>query len=142
ARDDVERKLVAIWEEFLPGGTVGIDDDFFSLGGTSLGAVRILSRIKSEFAVEVPLEALLGSEPTIATVAQTVRERLADEPAASDSTAMPALVPASASDASVQAQTSATTEVAVDPELDALLSAVEQLSDDEAQAALSTKDLN
>ncbi|MEO0425140.1 MAG: beta-ketoacyl synthase N-terminal-like domain-containing protein, partial [Pseudomonadota bacterium] len=46
ARDDVERKLVAIWEEFLPGGTVGIDDDFFALGGTSLGAVRILSRIK------------------------------------------------------------------------------------------------
>ncbi|MEM9385016.1 MAG: SDR family oxidoreductase [Pseudomonadota bacterium] len=135
ARDDVERAIIAIWEEFLPGGAIGVDDDFFALGGTSLAAVRIMTQIKTEFAVDLPLEALLGSEPTVATVAEGVRQQLATrDAAASDGTRH-----ATHGD-SVESLASA--DVAADPELEALLSAVEQLSDDEAQAAIVTKDIN
>src|SRR5258707_15715357 len=35
-RDGVERALVEIWQEILNGPEVGIEDDFYDLGGTSL----------------------------------------------------------------------------------------------------------
>ncbi|MEM7198643.1 MAG: beta-ketoacyl synthase N-terminal-like domain-containing protein [Planctomycetota bacterium] len=112
-RDDVERALVEIWQDFLPTRAVGIHDDYFALGGTSLAAVQILSRLKSQFAVEVPLEALLGNEPTVAAVATTVRELQTQ----------------------AMAET-ATSLAADDAEIEELLGLVEQLSPDEAERAL------
>ncbi|MFC2146043.1 amino acid adenylation domain-containing protein [Acidobacteriota bacterium] len=59
-RSGIEKKLAAIWSEVL--GTVaftpvsiGIDDDFFQLGGHSLKAVILASRINQVFHVNIPL---------------------------------------------------------------------------------------
>ncbi|WP_432587792.1 amino acid adenylation domain-containing protein [Streptomyces sp. HD1123-B1] len=66
----------------LPG--VGVDDDFFALGGNSLSAVRLLSRVRSAFGAEVDVRAVFEA-PT----ARLLARRLADTGGT-----RPALVPA------------------------------------------------
>jgi tyrocidine synthetase-3 len=53
----VEKKMAAIWSEILriPVGEIGIDSDFFTLGGHSLKATSLVSRIHKEFDVKIPL---------------------------------------------------------------------------------------
>ncbi|WP_239098515.1 non-ribosomal peptide synthetase [Micromonospora qiuiae] len=43
ARTEIEKTLVAIWEEALGVGGVGVTDDFFSLGGDSIKFIRVLA---------------------------------------------------------------------------------------------------
>ena len=59
-----EARLAAIWEEVLHVSPVGVTDAFLSLGGQSLQAAGVVSRIAAEFAVRIPLSVLL-SNPTI-----------------------------------------------------------------------------
>ncbi len=53
----VEKKMAAIWSDILriPGGEISIDSDFFTLGGHSLKATSLVSRIHKEFDVKIPL---------------------------------------------------------------------------------------
>ncbi|MEO5655363.1 MAG: amino acid adenylation domain-containing protein, partial [Nitrosospira sp.] len=66
-----EAKLVAIWEEILGIGHIGIRDNFFILGGHSLLATQVMSRLRDEFGVEVPLQQIFET-PTIADLASVV----------------------------------------------------------------------
>jgi amino acid adenylation domain-containing protein len=68
-RDDVERALCRIWAEALGSPSVGIDDDFFAIGGHSLLAARIFARIGAEFHCSLPLGVLFES-PTVRELAQ------------------------------------------------------------------------
>ena len=70
-RTPVEKKIAQIWAEVLGLEEVGIDDDFFQLGGDSLLASRIVARIIDTFQVEVPLSALFGA-PKVSTMASVV----------------------------------------------------------------------
>ncbi|HYG61174.1 MAG TPA: thioesterase domain-containing protein, partial [Thermoanaerobaculia bacterium] len=78
-RDDLERRLAAIWEEVLGTGPVGVTDDFFDLGGHSLLAVRLMARVEAELGRALPLSALFQSG-TVAGLAAGLRE---EEPAGS-----------------------------------------------------------
>jgi len=86
----VEATLAAIWSDLLGIARVGADDDFFALGGHSLMATRVTSRVRDELGVELPLEALFEA-PTVAGLARRV-EGLGEEATAED--AAPALPPA------------------------------------------------
>jgi amino acid adenylation domain-containing protein len=55
--NEVEKNLAAMWSEILEKDRVGIDDNFFDLGGQSLIAMRLMSMIKEVFNVKVPLTA-------------------------------------------------------------------------------------
>jgi len=57
-RTPTEEVLAAIWAEVLGIERVGVQDDFFALGGHSLMAVRLLSRIHAVTGVRIPLHAL------------------------------------------------------------------------------------
>jgi amino acid adenylation domain-containing protein len=57
ARDLLELRLARIWMDVLEVTHVAPADDFFDLGGHSLRAVRVASRIHDEFQVELPLTA-------------------------------------------------------------------------------------
>ncbi len=72
-RDEIERTVARIWESMLGIGSIGIHDDFFDIGGHSLIAVRIFSKVKNELGVDLPLSALLQA-PTIAEYADLIRE--------------------------------------------------------------------
>jgi len=56
-RDDVERKLTEIWGEVLgiESGVIGIDSNFFDLGGHSLSATMAISNINKELNVKVSM---------------------------------------------------------------------------------------
>jgi acyl carrier protein len=48
-RDDVERRLAAIWSAKMNVRSVGVNDDFLELGGDSLSALGIITAIETEF---------------------------------------------------------------------------------------------
>jgi amino acid adenylation domain-containing protein len=72
ARDKVEKKLVAIWEEVLGVKPVGIKDRFFDLGGKSLQAARLFTKIIGAFGRELPLTTLIHA-PTVEQLANEIR---------------------------------------------------------------------
>jgi amino acid adenylation domain-containing protein len=72
-RDEVEHQLVRVWEELLEIQGVGIDENFFDLGGHSMLAIRLLARIEEEFGRALPLSALFVGA-TIQDLAVRLRE--------------------------------------------------------------------
>jgi acyl-coenzyme A synthetase/AMP-(fatty) acid ligase/acyl carrier protein len=67
----LEKELSRIWQEVLNVGPIGIHDDFFALGGHSLAAMRVVSRVTEEFLVQIPLQSIFQS-PTIADMAAVI----------------------------------------------------------------------
>jgi acyl transferase domain-containing protein len=74
-RDDYERALCGLWSELLGAPNVGIHDNFFDLGGHSLIAVRLFSRIRKLYSVSFGL-AVLFEAPTVAACAALLRKEL------------------------------------------------------------------
>ena len=73
-RTPVEEKLAAMWCEVLTVAKVGIHDNFFTqLGGHSLTATQLFSRIRKVFEIELPIRKLFEG-PTIAQLAECVEE--------------------------------------------------------------------
>jgi acyl carrier protein len=70
-RTPVEKILAQIWAEVLPVKQVGIADNFFDLGGHSLTATRVVSRVIQQFQLDIPLRSLFES-PTIADMATVI----------------------------------------------------------------------
>jgi amino acid adenylation domain-containing protein len=73
ARNEIEKELVRIWETVLNIVPVGIHDNFFHLGGHSLSAMRIVSRVIAQFQLDVHLQ-LLFQSPTVAEMAIVITE--------------------------------------------------------------------
>lgn len=71
ARTELERKLVALWEELLERKPIGITDDFFAMGGHSLLAVMLVTALKRKLGITVPLSCVL-EQPNIAAFASTI----------------------------------------------------------------------
>jgi thioesterase domain-containing protein/acyl carrier protein len=67
---------VTIWENILKVKPIGLQDNFFDLGGHSLMAARLLTRIEQSLGKELPLESLLDA-PTIEQQARLMRNQAA-----------------------------------------------------------------
>jgi len=83
----VEMALAAIWKQVLGVTLVGAEDDFFELGGNSLLATQVASRVHTSFDVDLPLHSLFDA-PTVATLATAVARRQDESPRALEDTAM------------------------------------------------------
>lgn len=82
-RNEVEEKVVAIWQEVLGIQQVGIHDNFFDLGGHSLLATRLVARLRQAFQVDLPLAKFFESATVlnIAEAIQGIQHQEADEDA-------------------------------------------------------------
>jgi len=74
---ETEAILLHLWTGLLGRNGFGVEDDFFQVGGHSLLAIRLLSRIAETFAVELPLTAVFR-EPTVRRLADRVDAAAAD----------------------------------------------------------------
>ncbi|HYW07623.1 MAG TPA: amino acid adenylation domain-containing protein, partial [Longimicrobium sp.] len=70
-RTPMEELVAGIWADVLGRERVGAHDGFFEMGGHSLRATRVISRVRSAFGVELPVRALFDS-PTVAGLAARV----------------------------------------------------------------------
>jgi|GEM_PF-1652162 len=68
-RNDLERRLVDVWQSLLNKPTIGIRDNFFHLGGDSLLALQLTCALEKIAGVALPMATLLQS-PTIESLAQ------------------------------------------------------------------------
>lgn len=71
ARTATERSLLLLWEEVLGIQGLGIDDDFFALGGSSLQAARMFADLSNRRGAALPLTTILEA-PTVAALALRV----------------------------------------------------------------------
>jgi amino acid adenylation domain-containing protein len=75
-RTAIEVELAAIWREVLRVDPIGVDDGFLELGGHSLAAMQILTRVRLKLGVDVTYQRLF-SEQSIARVAAWIAAELA-----------------------------------------------------------------
>jgi amino acid adenylation domain-containing protein len=73
---ETEREVAAVWREVLGVERVGATDDLFHLGGHSLKAIRILTRLGARFGVTLPVSAIFDHS-TVRGLAARVDEQLA-----------------------------------------------------------------
>lgn len=77
-RTPVEEAVAAIFCDILGLDQVGMDDDFFSLGGDSVRAILLVSRLREAFSVELPLRRVFEA-PTVGDLALAVVQHQADQ---------------------------------------------------------------
>jgi amino acid adenylation domain-containing protein len=70
--DDCERELLAIWQDVLKVTNIGVDDDFFDLGGDSLQALTLFLEIEARLGCSLSPTTLVQA-PTIARLAEFIR---------------------------------------------------------------------
>jgi myxalamid-type nonribosomal peptide synthetase MxaA len=76
-----ERRVAAIWTDMLGENDIGLDDDFYSLGGHSLMGVRMLQQIRARLGVSLPVS-LLGGRITLRMIAAAVANTPGNRPTA------------------------------------------------------------
>lgn len=91
-RTEAETQLVAIWEGLLAVHPIGVEDNFFDLGGHSIAAMRLLYQIEQHFQQPLSLRAFIFN-PTIVYLANLLNREQADQPPAEPSTGTSAAEP-------------------------------------------------
>jgi tyrocidine synthetase-3 len=72
--DEVEEKLVTLWQEVLENEKIGVNDNLFALGGHSLNAITLVSRIYKTFNKEITLKDLF-KHPNIKELANLINQQ-------------------------------------------------------------------
>lgn len=76
-RTPTEEMLANVWSEVLRVAPVGIHNSFFDLGGESILAIKLVSRINKDLDIELPVRALFD-QPTIAELATLIVQKQAE----------------------------------------------------------------
>ncbi|MEV0678602.1 SDR family NAD(P)-dependent oxidoreductase [Actinosynnema sp. NPDC050436] len=85
-----EALVARIWARTIGVEHVGVDDDFFELGGNSLVAVQLIAQIRKAVGVRLPMRSLFDT-PTVAGLAAVVESLRAQQPAAEPARTIPKL---------------------------------------------------
>lgn len=71
----IQHELIRIWEDVLSIDGLGIDDNFFDVGGHSITGLKIINRVNNGFNINVDLASVFGLQ-TIRQFSQLITERL------------------------------------------------------------------
>ena len=88
-RNDIERAVARAMQELLGLKQIGIHDNFFDLGGHSLLAIQVVTRLRKEFQVDLPMRDFLFEAPTVAGIAKMISDH---QPSMDDQTALASLL--------------------------------------------------
>lgn len=91
-RNEIETQVVAIWREVLGGKKLHLTSHLFELGGDSLKATQIASRIREHWQIEFPPQLIFGDAGTVEGMARWI----ADNAGKGNSTVLPPIQPAPA----------------------------------------------
>ena len=72
-RNDIEKALYAIWTKVLSTSEFGVLDNFFEIGGHSLSATQVMSRIRDQLGITLPVSSIFET-PTISDLAQRLEK--------------------------------------------------------------------
>jgi len=78
ARTPIEQQLTEIWAEVLNVKDIGVNDNFFALGGHSLSAVQVVFQARQAFGVDLPLR-MIFQAPTLVELAGKVEALLIEQ---------------------------------------------------------------
>ena len=79
---ELEQVVTSIWRELFGIEHIGLEDNFFDLGGNSLLAIQLMAQLRQTFGLELPLNNLFEA-PTVAGLATRIAEsRLKEQEAA------------------------------------------------------------
>jgi phthiocerol/phenolphthiocerol synthesis type-I polyketide synthase E len=78
ASNEIEQIIVNVWQEILGIDQLGIHDNFFDLGGNSLIGLKVISRLKKELKIDIPVIALFEG-PTVSALAKVISKGRAEE---------------------------------------------------------------
>jgi len=87
-RDPVEEAVAEVWSDLLGRERIGVHEDFFAVGGHSLLAIQVVSRLRQALGVDLPVRALFESRTVADLAAAIERARRSDRAAL-----LPPLVP-------------------------------------------------
>jgi amino acid adenylation domain-containing protein len=73
-----EEVVAGIWASVLGRDGIGVDEDFFEIGGHSLMATQIASRLRAQFHIAAPVR-MIFEAPTIAALARRAEQALREE---------------------------------------------------------------
>ena len=76
--NDVQRKMAEVWQRVLAIDEVGINDDFFELGGNSLLATQLVMEMREAFRMSVPLRDFF-EKPTVAALSAVIETSAVEE---------------------------------------------------------------
>ncbi|MFD9466375.1 amino acid adenylation domain-containing protein, partial [Streptomyces sp. NPDC060027] len=77
-RNETEESIAGIWGQVLGLDKVGVEDNFFDLGGHSILAVRLISRLQAEYDLDLPVRVAF-ERPTVAQLAVEIEDRVRAE---------------------------------------------------------------
>nr|VFJ47958.1 MAG: putative toxin-antitoxin system toxin component, PIN family [Candidatus Kentron sp. FW] len=78
-RNDLEQTIAEVWGKSLGIEQVGIHDDFFQLGGSSLLAVQLIGRLREILKIDLPSHSLLTT-PTVMALAESIAKMTDEKP--------------------------------------------------------------
>ena len=85
-RDELEKRLAELWKEVLHLPEIGIHDDFFLLGGSSLLVTQVITRLTTDLEVDLPVRDFFAN-PTVATSARQIRKLISDDDSSAEANA-------------------------------------------------------
>ncbi|PBJ08950.1 type I polyketide synthase [Flavobacterium sp. ACN6] len=74
----LEKNIAKIWSEELKISSIGIDDDFFDMGGSSVLAQKVTTLMRQNLSKDIPVSKIY-IHPTIRELAATLEENINDE---------------------------------------------------------------
>lgn len=78
SQPEMEKVVTEVWREVLGAdapATIGLDDEFFDLGGTSLSMLSVVAKLSQRLGRKLP-SAVVADGATVAALAASCREEL------------------------------------------------------------------
>jgi acyl carrier protein len=72
----VENVVLEVWREVLNLKSINLEDSFFALGGHSIAATQVMSRLRKRLSVHLSLAMIFSDEATVASIAREISTRI------------------------------------------------------------------